>query len=227
MTPSGIELAAFWPEAQCLNPTRYHVPPYTSSCRKFTDRTYVHLKNRYYLPGVSHSRSQWPRGLRRGSAADLFLGLRVRIPLCCVLSRRGVCDGPIRCPEESYRVYVRARVSEYDPINPQWIRIKGAKNKKERKFLTHLTVFLRWHIHRNSAWNARLDSQRRQEYFFSQKNWDRSGAHPTSCSVDAGALTLGVNGLGNDSSNSPPSSADVKNVSTTYLSPNTPSVLVA
>ena len=46
-------------------------------------------------------RSQWPRGLRRGSAAARLLRLWVRIPLgawmsvcceCCVLSGRGLCD---------------------------------------------------------------------------------------------------------------------------------------
>jgi hypothetical protein len=48
------------------------------------------------------SRSQWPRGLRRGSAAVRLMGLGVRIPLgawisvsceCCVLSGRGLCVG--------------------------------------------------------------------------------------------------------------------------------------
>jgi hypothetical protein len=61
------------------------------------------------------SRSQWPRGLRHGSAAARLLGLWVRIPpggmdVCCcecyVLSGRGLCDGLITLPEESYRVYV-------------------------------------------------------------------------------------------------------------------------
>jgi hypothetical protein len=33
-----------------------------------------------WLPFVPHSLSQWPRGLRRGSAATQLLGLRVRIP---------------------------------------------------------------------------------------------------------------------------------------------------
>jgi hypothetical protein len=59
---------------------------------------------------------QWPRGLRHGSPAVRVLGLRVRIPPeawmsvscdCCVLSGRGLCDGPIT-PEYSDRVYVRA-----------------------------------------------------------------------------------------------------------------------
>ena len=53
-------------------------------------------------------RSQWPRGLRRGSAAARFLGLWVQIPPgtlisvcceCCVLSGRGLCIGLITRPE--------------------------------------------------------------------------------------------------------------------------------
>ena len=58
--------------------------------------------------------SQWPRGLRRGSAAARLTGLWVRIPpgawmffscVCCVLSSWGLCDGLITHPEESYRVW--------------------------------------------------------------------------------------------------------------------------
>ena len=60
------------------------------------------------------SRSQWPRGLRCGSAAARLLRLWVRIPPracmfvcceCCVLSGRGLCDGLITRPEESYRLW--------------------------------------------------------------------------------------------------------------------------
>jgi hypothetical protein len=60
-------------------------------------------------------RSQWPRGLRRGSAAARLLGLRVRIPSkswlslsyeCCVSSGGNQCKGPIISPEESCRVCV-------------------------------------------------------------------------------------------------------------------------
>jgi hypothetical protein len=59
-------------------------------------------------------RSQWPCGLRRGSTAARLLGLWVRTPPrawmfvsceCCVLSGRGLCDGLITRPEESYRVW--------------------------------------------------------------------------------------------------------------------------
>ena len=56
-------------------------------------------------------RSQWPRGLRRRSTAARLLRSWVRIPPeawmfvcceCCVLSGRGLCDGLITRPEESY-----------------------------------------------------------------------------------------------------------------------------
>jgi len=59
-------------------------------------------------------RCQWPRGLRRGSSAARLLRLWVRIPpgawmsACCeycVLSGRGLCDGLITRPEESYRLW--------------------------------------------------------------------------------------------------------------------------
>ena len=58
---------------------------------------------------------RWPRGIRRGSAASRFLGLRVRIPLevrmsspwvSCVLSGRGLRGRPIPRPEQSYLVCV-------------------------------------------------------------------------------------------------------------------------
>ena len=58
-------------------------------------------------------RSQWPRGLRRRSAAARLLRSWVRIPPgawmfvcceCCVLSGRGLCDELITLPEETYRL---------------------------------------------------------------------------------------------------------------------------
>ena len=58
---------------------------------------------------------QWPRGLRRGSAAASLLGLRVRIRLgarvfvsceCRVLSGRGLCFRQITRPEDSYRFFL-------------------------------------------------------------------------------------------------------------------------
>jgi hypothetical protein len=76
---------------------------------------------RYYLSVINlgnynilECRSQWPRGLRRGSMAARLLGLWVLIPPtawmsvsceCCELSGRGLCDELVTRPEESYRVW--------------------------------------------------------------------------------------------------------------------------
>jgi hypothetical protein len=58
--------------------------------------------------------SQWSSGLKRGSAVDRLLGLRVQIPPrtcvsvsceCCVSSGRDLCDWPIPHPEEFYRLW--------------------------------------------------------------------------------------------------------------------------
>jgi len=63
---------------------------------------------------LQKSRSQYPRGLRRRSAAARLLRSWVRIPPrawmfvcrdCCVLSGRGLCDELITRPEESYLLW--------------------------------------------------------------------------------------------------------------------------
>jgi len=68
----------------------------------------------YTAAKIVNCRSQWQRGLRRGSAAVRLLGEWVRIPPggwmsvsceCCMLSGRGFCVGLITRPEESYRVW--------------------------------------------------------------------------------------------------------------------------
>jgi hypothetical protein len=62
-------------------------------------------------------RSQWPRGLRRGSKAARLLELWVPMPPsawmsvsceCCVLLGRGLCDELVPRPEESYRVCLKS-----------------------------------------------------------------------------------------------------------------------
>jgi hypothetical protein len=59
-------------------------------------------------------RLPWPRGLRHMCVATCLLGLWVPILSstwmlvaceCCLLSGRGLCDGLITCPEESYRLW--------------------------------------------------------------------------------------------------------------------------
>jgi hypothetical protein len=70
--------------------------------RRISDAGYSYSPP-YRTQNVINRRSQWPCVLRRRSAADRLLGLRVRIPprawmfVSCtvfVLSGRGLCDGP-------------------------------------------------------------------------------------------------------------------------------------
>ena len=74
-------------------------------------------------------RSQWPRGLRRGSASARLQRLWVRIPPaawmsvcceCCVLSGRGLRVGLITRPEESYRVGVSECDHESSTMRRPW-----------------------------------------------------------------------------------------------------------
>jgi hypothetical protein len=79
---------------------------------------------------MEKSRSQWPRGLRRRSLASRLLRLWVQIPPrawmfvcceCCVLSGRGLCDGLITRPEESYRLW-RVVVCDQETSNTRRLR---------------------------------------------------------------------------------------------------------
>jgi hypothetical protein len=95
--------------------------------------------------GRRRSRSQWPRGPRRGSVAARLLGFWVRIPPgawmsvsceCCVLSGTGLCDGPIPRPEKSYRVSVCVCVCHSTikcnkkPLHLQWVGRRGPIKKE-------------------------------------------------------------------------------------------------
>ena len=102
-------------------------------------------------------RSHWPRGLRRRSSAARLLRLWVRIPPgtwmfvcceCCVLSCRGLCDGLITRPEESYRLW-RVVVFGQETSNsrrlkpatglwkiqPQWVVTPGKQTNKQRSLV--------------------------------------------------------------------------------------------
>ena len=84
-----------------------------SSCRSGNE-TSSYIKCGEFIDFLrNYSRSQWPRGLRRRSAAARLLRSWVRIPpgawifVCCecrVLSGRGLYDQLITRPEESYRL---------------------------------------------------------------------------------------------------------------------------
>jgi hypothetical protein len=74
--------------------------------------------SRTVLSSLHHSlisRCRRPRGLRRRSAAASLLGMQIRIPSgvlmlasyeCCVVTSRGLCDGPIPRPGYSYQACV-------------------------------------------------------------------------------------------------------------------------
>jgi hypothetical protein len=95
----------------------------TTDTRLFACRSCVSYASRHEVTSDScqikittlYLEPEWPRGLRRGSAATRLLGLWVPIPPgawmsvsceCCVLSGRGLCVGLITRPEESYRLCV-------------------------------------------------------------------------------------------------------------------------
>ena len=84
----------------------------------------------FYIPIVLIRRSQWPRGLRRRSAAAPLLRSWIRIPpgawmfVCCecrVLSGRGLCDELITRPEESYQLWCAVCDLETSRINAPYI----------------------------------------------------------------------------------------------------------
>jgi len=81
-----------------------------TECCNFTNTKNLNLG----IVWVCICRSQWPRVLRRRSAAARLLRSWVGIPpgawmfVCCeryVLSGRGLCDELITRPEESYRLW--------------------------------------------------------------------------------------------------------------------------
>jgi hypothetical protein len=90
-------------------------------------------------------RSQWPRGLRRRSAAARLLRLWVRIPPvtwificceCCMLSGRSLCYELITRLEESYRIwYVVVCDLEISRMRRPWPALgRSAKKKKFKSY---------------------------------------------------------------------------------------------
>ena len=96
-----------------------------------------------WFPTREHSRSQWPRGLRRRSAAARPLRLWVWIPPgawmfvcceCCVLSGRGLCDELITRPEESCRLWcVVVWDLETSRMRRPWPALSRSATAKKKK----------------------------------------------------------------------------------------------
>jgi len=105
---------------------------------------------------ISFCRSQWPRGLRRRSAAARLLRLWVRIPTgswmsvcceCCVLSGRGLCDELITRPQESYRLWCFVVCDlETSRMRRPWLALgRSATGKKKRVIFWKFSHFT-WNI---------------------------------------------------------------------------------
>ena len=92
-----------------------------------TQRTAKRLRVR----GSNLCRSQWPSGLRRGSAADRLLGLRVRIVpggmdvcvVCCKYRRKAKC----RTIKTKKQVRMKYRVQKNTKKNRGWCEIFSAR----------------------------------------------------------------------------------------------------
>ena len=102
------------------------------------------LKGKIHGCNYTLCRPQWPRGLRRWSATARLLTLLVQFPpgawmsVCCecrVSSGRGLCNGLITHPEESYRLWcvVVCYLETSSRMRRPWPHLGGgcrAKNKQ-------------------------------------------------------------------------------------------------
>ena len=118
----------------------------------------VHLsESKIAWPTVAKCRPQWPRGLRRRSAAARLLRSWVRIPArarmfvcceCCVLSGRGLCDELITRPEESYRLWcvVIACDLETSRMRRSWPTLGRSATKKKQRYTVYLYLETVLHV---------------------------------------------------------------------------------
>ena len=120
----------------------------------------------FFLPGwakdLSACQSQWPRGLRRSSAAARLLRFWVRIPPgermsvcseCCVLSGRGLCDELITRPEESYRLCCAGCVWSRNLVNEETIARVGLQHQKKKKNILFQQLHLKYLCNLTMYWS--------------------------------------------------------------------------
>jgi hypothetical protein len=98
--------------------------------------------------GIS-CRSQWPRSLRRRSAAAPLQRSWVLIPPvawmfvcceCCVLSGRGLCDELITRPEESYRLWCVVVYDLENFANEEVMTRVGSQRHREKNIYVYMTT---------------------------------------------------------------------------------------
>ena len=98
-----------------------------------------------------YSWSQWPRGLRRRSAAARLLRSCVRIPPgawmfvcceCCVLSGRGLCDEPITRSEEFLPTEVRRCVWSRNLKNEEAATRVGSQRHRKKYVYIYIYIYI-------------------------------------------------------------------------------------
>ena len=116
---------------------------------------------RFTSPLPVRRQSQWPRGLRYGSAAAHLLRSWVRIPpgawmfVCCecyALSGRGLCDELITRPEKSYRLWcVVVCDQETSKMRRPWPALgRSATENKQTNY------HLGWVCHHVQLWTVEI-----------------------------------------------------------------------
>jgi len=115
-------------------------PPLPYAFTTCTGTMLLNIKSR----NTATCRSQWPRGLRRRSAAARLLISWVRIPPgawifvcceCCVLSGRGICDKLITRPLESYRLWCVVVCDLENLKNEEAMTRVGSQRYRKKKIL--------------------------------------------------------------------------------------------
>ena len=146
------------------------------------------------LPLFRICRSQWPRGLRRRSAAARLLRSWVRIPpgawmfVCCecCVSGRGLCDELITRPEESYRLWCVVvcdieKPQEWGGHDPRWV----AAPQKKKFRICGPELLSRYS---DSQRDGRSGDQIPVGARFPAPVQTGSGAHPASYTVGTGSF---------------------------------------
>ena len=144
-------------------------------------------------------RSQWPRGLRRGSAAACLLRSWVRIPpgawvfVCCEFSSRGLCYELITRPEESYRLW---RVVVCD-LESSWMwrpwslggcRAQKKKKKKKKRYIYKMWAEIAQSVWLATGWTGQRSNPGGGKIFFTAPVQTVSGVHPASYTMDTGSF---------------------------------------
>jgi hypothetical protein len=125
-----ISLLYYWLPGDGYNTCLLHVFGWVSACYNVWISGQISCTSTYHkfvifllCHSIFYTTYHSNCGLRRGSSAARLLGSWVRISPgawmsvsceCCVMSGRGLCDGLIPRPEESYRLWCVSNVCDHE-----------------------------------------------------------------------------------------------------------------